>query len=453
MKKAEITAFLSLIFILLVTFIGSVVDAASLQVAKNFRRADAERAMECVFAEYQKELLEEYDIFSLDAGYEGGEYGENLLYKRLKYYGLVNSNNVIERIEFLSDNFAKAFLEQVSFYMEHKYGLDIVGDSLENIILWEKQENASEEYVKEEDQNKEYLQDLLEENEGELPEENNPIAHIDALKKTPVLNLVVPQEKGISEKLVNVNELPSRRELNRGYGDFSDERRDIEVSDKLLFGKYVLEHFSCFTDDTEHILDYEVEYMIAGKESDRENLQAVVNRLLLLRFAPNYTYLQSSADKRAEAEALAITLSSVLAIPAITEVVTQGILLAWAFGESVIDMRVLLSGNKVPFTKDGGSWQLSLSGLLKLSEYGDINDGADASEGLSYEEYLKILLFLNEKEESAMRCLDLIEQNLQKTKGLEFFRVDLCVTKLEIESRCAFRRGITYTFPTYFGYR
>ena len=63
MKKAEITAFLSLIFILLVTFTGSVLEAASLEVSKNLRRADAVRAMECIFAEYQKELLEEYDVF------------------------------------------------------------------------------------------------------------------------------------------------------------------------------------------------------------------------------------------------------------------------------------------------------------------------------------------------------------------------------------------------------
>ena len=70
MKKAEVTAFLSLIFVLLVTFIGSVLDVTSLQIAKNYRRMDAERAIECMFAEYQKELLEEYDIFALDAGYE-----------------------------------------------------------------------------------------------------------------------------------------------------------------------------------------------------------------------------------------------------------------------------------------------------------------------------------------------------------------------------------------------
>jgi len=45
MKRAEITAFLSLVFILLVTFIVSITDAASIQAAKNYRRADAVRAM------------------------------------------------------------------------------------------------------------------------------------------------------------------------------------------------------------------------------------------------------------------------------------------------------------------------------------------------------------------------------------------------------------------------
>lgn len=453
MKKAEITAFLSLIFILLVTFIGSVVDAASIQVAKNYRRADAERAMECVFAEYQKELLEEYDIFAMDAGYEKGEYEDDLLYKRLEYYGLVNSQNVIERIQFLSDDSAKALIEQVSFYMEHKYGLDKVEDSLGNVDVWEGQDSDLKEYMKEESQNREHLEDLLKENGGKLAEENNPITHVDALKKTPILNLVIPKEKTVSEKKFELNGLPSRRELNKGYGDFSDKEQPIAVTDRLLFGEYVLEHFTCFTDEAEHILDYEVEYMIAGKGSDRENLQNVVNKLLLLRLVPNYAYVQSSSDKRAEALTLALTLSSVLAVPAITEAVAQGILLAWAFGESVVDIRGLLSGNKVPLIKDNNSWQLSLSGLLKLGEYGDINDGADASAGLTYEEYLKILLYLNEKEGTAMRSLDLIEQNLQKIYGMDFFRVDLCISKIEIKSKCSFRRGITYTFPTYFGYQ
>lgn len=66
MKRAEVTAFLSLIFILLVTFVGGIMESASIQMAKSYRRADMNRAMESVFAEYQKELLEEYDIFALE---------------------------------------------------------------------------------------------------------------------------------------------------------------------------------------------------------------------------------------------------------------------------------------------------------------------------------------------------------------------------------------------------
>lgn len=453
MRRAEITAFLSLLFILLVTFIGSIVDAASIQAAKNYRRADAERAMECIFAEYQKELLTEYDVFGLDAGYEGGEYTENLITKRLEYYGLVNSKNIIERIQFLSDNSATAFMEQVSYYMEHKYGLGIVSDELADTGFWKSQESDAKEYKEEEERNKEDLNNLLAENESVLPDDNNPISHVDGLKQTSVLDLVMPEGKTVSEKAVNMTELPSKRELNRGYGDFSEEEKGVSVTDKLLFGEYILEHFCSFADGEGNVLDYEVEYMIGGKESDRENLKAVVNELLLLRFVPNYAHLQGSAEKKAEADALALTLCSLLAVPAITEAASQGILLAWAFGESLVDVRSLLNGGKVPITKDNGSWQLSLSNLLKLGESGDMNDGADSKNGLNYEEYLKILLFLEEKEENAMRCLDLIEQNLKKVQGLEFFRVDTCVTKLEVNVRCSFRRGITYTFPVYFGYQ
>ena len=70
--KGDVTAFLSLIFILLITFVGGIMESASIQLAKNYRRTDTDRAMECVFAEYQKELLEEYDVFALDGSYEIG---------------------------------------------------------------------------------------------------------------------------------------------------------------------------------------------------------------------------------------------------------------------------------------------------------------------------------------------------------------------------------------------
>ena len=53
MVKGEITVFLSLVFLLLLTLVGALLESASIQLAKNERRADAGRAVESAFAEYQ----------------------------------------------------------------------------------------------------------------------------------------------------------------------------------------------------------------------------------------------------------------------------------------------------------------------------------------------------------------------------------------------------------------
>ena len=453
MKKAEVTAFLSLIFVLLVTFIGSVLDVTSLQIAKNYRRMDAERAIECMFAEYQKELLEEYDIFALDAGYESGEYSENLIHKRMEYYGMVNSESEIERIKFLSDKNGADFYGQAIQYMEHKYGIDSVREYMDLTGIFEKQQTEAKDYQEMEAENSHLLEGLFKESESQLPEEENPIAYVDALKNLSILKLVMPDGKPVSEKQISIDELPSHREVRKGYGQFQGQKEKNGVTDRLLFAEYLLEHFFSAVDESEHVLDYELEYLLAGKRSERENLKIVTGKLMAVRMIPNYAYLQGNAEKRAEAEALALTLSAVAASPQAAEAIAQGILLAWAFGESVMDLRSLLDGKKVPMLKDDGSWQLSLAGIMKLGETGKLQDGMDVEEGLAYEDYLRMLVFMEKKEEISMRCLDLIEMNLQKIQGLEFFKADLCVTKIELLCECSFRKGIRYTFPVLFEYQ
>ena len=149
---------------------------------------------------------------------------------------------------------------------------------------------------------------------------------------------------------------------------------------------------------------------------------------------------------------MAAAMCALLAVPAIVEAVTQALLFAWSFGESVTDLRALLNGNRVPLVKDSESWQLQLSGLLTLGSGGEWNEGKDTASGMNYEEYLQILLFLTSADEASMRSLDLIEQHMRLEKGMEWFRIDHCITKMEIDSRCSLRRGISYSFSTYFGY-
>lgn len=453
MKKGEVTAYLSLIFILLVSFVGGIMEAASVQMAKNYRRADMNRAMESVFAEYQKELLEEYGVFALEGSYESGSYSEANIEGRLDFYGADGIEQSVGRIEFLTDHGAKAFREQVGAYMQHKYGLDLLKDKIGMTDVWKQQEEQSEDCERAETEQQKELEDLLKENEGQLPSDDNPIEHVEQLKKSSLLELVMPKGKPVSQKTSDLAGTLSFRGINHGYGDFSDVSQDTGALTSLVFGEYLLTHFTHGADEPgAGALDYQLEYILAGKGSDRENLEIVIKKLMLLRFVPNYVHLQGSSAKKAEAEALALTLCSLLAVPAVTEAAAQVILLAWAYGESLVDMRSLLKGGKVPLVKSEDSWQLSLSGLMKLGQGEDVNDGKDTGSGLPYKEYLRMLLFLEKEEDIGMRALDIIEQNLRLEHGLAFFKADQCISKIEVKSTCNLRRGITYRFTTYFGY-
>ena len=63
---------------------------------------------------------------------------------------------------------------------------------------------------------------------------------------------------------------------------------------------------------------------------------------------------------------MALTLCSLLTVPGIAEVVKHATLLAWAYGESVVDVRALVKGKKVPVVKTADSWQLQLANLITL---------------------------------------------------------------------------------------
>ena len=55
-----------------------------------------------------------------------------------------------------------------------------------------------------------------------MPSEDNPIAYVEELKKSPILSLVMPEDRQVSEKKIALASMVSKRQRNQGYGDFSD---------------------------------------------------------------------------------------------------------------------------------------------------------------------------------------------------------------------------------------
>ena len=436
--RGEITAFLSLIFVLLLSLAGALIQSASIHITKSMKRADTELALESVFAEYDRDMFDEYDLF-VKIGTD-----ETTISRRLWFYGAKNMEHKIQKIQLLSDGNGQVLYGQMIRAMggkttsesssgENNLGTDFgVGTEID---LEETQEQVSGE-----------LQTMLQQEGQTLGEGDNPIETINQLKKSSLLSLIHPDSESISNRAVQMDDLASHRSLQSGKG-YDTESLKSGVTQKALLVAYLVEHFANHAEQEEgETLLYQQEYLLGGCSSDQENLEAVAKKILAIRMAANYTYLLTDETRQAEAEAMAATLSSLLTVPGASVLVKQAILLAWAYGESVLDMRSLFDGKKVPLLKTDETWQSQLANLVKLGTTEEVSEQKEFSEGLDYSDYVKTLLLTENEENLCMRTLDLLELNL----GI---RVDECVTALEIKSTCEMQRGITDTFVTDFRYK
>ena len=152
-----------------------------------------------------------------------------------------------------------------------------------------------------------------------------------------------------------------------------------------------------------------MEYLIGGKNSDIDNLKAAVNRLLLLREGANLLYLETHSEKSQQAMQVAVALTSVVANPELAEPVKQAILAAWAYAESISDVRILLNDGKVSMMKIDAEWHTDLQHLGSSLQNADSGQN---QKGLSYAGYLQILLRTVPEKKLVYRCMDLIEHNL-----------------------------------------
>ena len=162
----------------------------------------------------------------------------------------------------------------------------------------------------------------------------------------------------------------------------------------------------------------------------RQEEEPVVNRILLIREGMNYATLAKSAKMRGEAMALAAAITWAAALPEFAGALQKLLMLAWAYGESLLDVRTLLAKGKVPMLKAETEWKLPLEKLGMLAEVLKECD-AGGGNGQSYEDYLSGLLILGKKQQRNLRVLDLIECNRRMEKGGETFRVDALVAQAE----------------------
>ena len=423
-------------------------NGASLQVT-----CATEVSMQSIMAEYHRELLRQYNLFAIDASYgtdtcvkrntEARLYHylcENLEITGRDFFGLSVVGAELTGVSILTDGNGAVFRKRAVEAIRDDAGLEL----LEQIMSWvetvqinglengtlEREKAALDREIEEYEVPAEVTDDAgkTEASEGKV---ENPTEQLNALRKKGILKLVLREEHQLSPKSVVTENLVGNRirrsEVNKGNLDISGEESLI---DRFLFQEYLIHYMGCYVDEkAEGALSYQLEYLLTGKEQDAENLRGVVNRLCMLREVANVTHLYADAEKRGEAELLATTICTALLVPELTPVFHATIMLGWAYGESVHDVKMLLEGKRIPLLKDKATWYLGLNTALSGELYGDGGEGT----GLSYEDYLRVFMMLSDLDTLTLRAMDVVESDIRITPGNSRFRLDGCYDAVQAE--------------------
>ena len=264
-------------------------------------------------------------------------------------------------------------------------------------------------------------------------DEDNPLVSVSETKTKAILSLVLEDEK-ISSNTLDCTNCVSER--TRNCGTYTADE-DGSWYDDILLNQYFLAYMSSYTDVKDsHSMKYELEYMICGKDDDSENLKGTITRILLIRCAANFAYLMTSPAKQSEALAAAATMAGFTVNPAIVEAVKYGLLAGWAYCESVLDLRTLMDGEKIPIIKSDETWTSGLAGISSLLSGRAKAKSSDI--GLDYKGYIGGLLMFQSKSQELYRAMDLQEATVRGNSGYSEYRMDNSICSLNLDMKYSY---------------
>lgn len=256
------------------------------------------------------------------------------------------------------------------------------------------------------------------------------LENIAGMVELNLLELMLPPDREVSSVLLDLTDAPSAEREHTGETD------GFNLVKRVLVNEYCAMHFSNFCMDDKEGSEgngdkggqgdqgegackqqYELEYLLNGGETDRENLADTLKQLLMVREGMNLIHILSDPEKQGEARALAMVITGALGLAPLVEIMTYFVMGIWALGESVADVRGLLAGEKIPILKTKADWTLSLNQLLSMGQNQGIPMSEGTEKGLDYEGYLKLLLLLENSEEKYYRMMDVMQMNIRREQS------------------------------------
>lgn len=490
-ENGYLTVFLALALPIILSLVFTLLDGARRNAVRMQAEFAADVAVNSVLAEFSRELFLQYDLLMIDTAYGSGvgdiantkAHMEEYLEKNLSSGGIKGPAGAdftrtslreteLTDIRFALDDGCGVVREQVNAYMSAEPLEALLSSVLENVNSYNGFGFDLSEWSRRKSENESELRSALEaarnqreqlagesgadagegaeavsqarayatENGVGTEEAMDPWKEINALCSTPILTLVLGGAS-VSGESVNTSEYVSHRSRQQGSGAVAQNSHHYEQADALFMNQYISEKCGNYRNLLEKgRLGYQMEYLLFGQSSDRMNLEKTAQTLLLIRLAANTIFLFSDAEKKAEARVWGNILALLCLLPELEELFTTAILLAWSYVEAVNDVKILFSGGKVPLMKTGAVWNTKLLSIFcpKLT-------GGNDRDGLDYEEYLRILLFLENGDVRDYRLMDIMEMDVRKGENGSSFQLDRCLDTFTLKAVVESSYGYSYS--------
>ena len=473
-----LTVFLTLILTVMLSFSLTLIVSAGENTRRFVAECVTDIGMNSILAEYHRELLEQYNVFFTDISYGTQVVAYENMTEHLKNY--INHNlqgddlfmqgvygNLIHmELDNIAVNGALSACEEGGISLRRQAVdavkqdvgityLEKTGDWLAaiqnsgimDINLLEKQKEAEEKVV-----------ELTGKKMGTLFEKEEQEDSAVTFYEAGILNLVADRDE-LSSREITLSQYASHRAHFESGGLSVPEGYADDFWDELFFHEYLMsytDHYgnakenSGLTYDKNSGVAYETEYLLAGKAKDIDNLKAVAGQILAIRGGANLIALMQDEGKKQYAQILAFSMASALGMPEAAEVLEELLEIIWAMAEALYDVSTLLQGGRIPVIKQPEEWHYSMENALNFVK--PETEQTRITDGLSYEDYLRILLCFHGKEELTMRMADVMEMNIRNTPGNENFCMDGCFEAFRVQIVYRSERDKTYTIDRTYGY-
>lgn len=473
-EQGSMSAFLAMLFLVFLLLISVCVEGIYMYTAKGKAMGVYMSGLSHTKGNYQKELADLYHIYVMDPRYRkkietdfSERMKESLDQNGDTFRFQTGSAKISDTLD-LSAQQGEVLKYQIRQQMQYEAAGDILKNWTKKIKAGNNQQNeisGIKDQIQKEEEEAKKQQEQTKQQENEktstptLSAKKDPRKGFMKLLKEGSVPLIMGKKK-VSDLPINIVygkkdtskqsawDFMNRKTVEKELDEFKNTSSTSSFASELPVVLYATKYFHFLTDTTKKDgIKYEMEYLIAGKDSEKENLGTIFWKMIALRFVTNAACVYQDPAKEKEAALLAASILGVTGFPPAVAVAKNLLLLALAYGESVIDVRNLAEGKKVPAVKTTSNWQLSFSGLATLN-----CKRKPAKEGMSYEDYLFLLLAAQkDKRQKYFRMMNLMEENIRKK--VPDFKLDQCISSYKITQNLKLKKlgfgGMTLPFATY----